>query len=52
MGIIKKLVERLHGKRVLSTQNLVPVGKFDTESKNKGGSMSEAKQGKDIKVLC
>jgi len=23
----KKLVERLHGNRVLSTQNLVPVGK-------------------------
>ncbi len=48
----KKLVERLHGNRVLSAQNLVPVGKFDTESKNKGRSISRAKQGKDIKVLC
>ena len=38
-----KLVERLHGNRVLSAQNLVPVGKFDTESKNKGRSMSGVK---------
>ena len=48
----KKLAERLHQNRVLSAQNLVPVGKIDTESKNKGRSMSQAKQGKDIKVLC
>ena len=46
------LVKRLHGNRVLSAQNLVPVGRIDTESKNKGRSMSQAKQGKDIKVLC
>jgi len=32
----KKLAERLHGNRVLSAQNLVTVGKSDTESKNKG----------------
>ena len=48
----RQLAERLHRDRVLSAQNLVTVGKFDTESKNKGRSMSEAKQGKDIKVLC
>jgi hypothetical protein len=48
----KTLVERLHGNRVLSAQNLVPVGKSGTESKNKGRSMSKAKQGKDIKALC
>ena len=36
----KKLAERLHGNRVLSAQNLVPVGKCDTESKNKGNSIS------------
>jgi len=39
----KKLAERLHGNRVLSAQNLVPVGKFDTESKNKSRSMSGVK---------
>ena len=48
----RKLAERLHRNRALSAQNLVPVGKIDTESKNKGRSMSQAKQGKDIKVLC
>ena len=48
----KELAERLHGNRVLSAQSLVPVGKSDTESKNKGRSMSQAKQGKDTKVLC
>ena len=48
----EKLAERLHRNRVLSAQNLVPVGRIDTESKNKGRSMSQAKQGKDIKVLC
>jgi len=36
----KKLAERLHGNRVLSAENLVPVGKSDTESKNKGNSIS------------
>ena len=47
-----KLVERLHGNRVLSVENLVPVGKSDTKSKDKDRSMSRPKQGKDIKVLC
>ena len=36
----KKLAERLHGNRVLSAENLVAVGKSDTESKNKGNSIS------------
>ncbi|MFC1861018.1 hypothetical protein ACFLYL_01895 [Chloroflexota bacterium] len=35
----KELVERLHANRVLSAKNLVPVGKSDTEIKNKGNSM-------------
>ncbi len=48
----RKLTERLHGNRVLSAQNLVPVGRIDTESKNKGRSISEAKGRKNIKVLC
>ena len=36
----KKLAERLHGNRVLSAENLVAVGKSDTENKNKGNSIS------------
>jgi len=39
----KKLAERLHQSRVLSAQNLVPVGKSDSESKNKGNPISSRK---------
>jgi len=39
-SVKKKLVERLHGNRVLSAENLVAVGNTDTESKNKGNSIS------------
>jgi len=45
----KELAERLHRNRVLSAKNLVPVGKFDTVSKNKGRSISRTKQGT---VIC
>ncbi len=48
----EKLVERLHENRILSVENLVPVGKSDTKSENKGRSMSRPKQRKDVKVLC
>ena len=48
----KKLAERLHRNRVLSVQNLVPVGKSGTKSKDKGRSISEAKGRKNIKVSC
>ena len=41
----KKLAERLHGNRVLSAQNLVPVGKSDAGSKNKGNSISSREGG-------
>jgi hypothetical protein len=34
----KKLAERLHGNRVLSAQNLVPVGKSAARKQNKGNS--------------
>lgn len=47
----RKLTERLHGNRALSAQNLVPVGKFDTESRNKGRSIFPAKQGQGYKGL-
>ncbi|MBA7628963.1 hypothetical protein ES703_36460 [subsurface metagenome] len=36
----KKLVERLHGNRVVSTQNLVPVAKSAARKQNKGNSIS------------
>ena len=35
----KKLAERLHRNRVLSAQNLVPVGKSVAGRQNKGNSM-------------
>ena len=35
----QKLVERLHGNRVLSAENLVPVGKSATKKQNKGNSI-------------
>ena len=36
----KKLAERLHASRVLSAQNLVPVGKSAARKQNKGNSIS------------
>ncbi len=35
----KKLAERLHGNRVLSAQNLVPVGKSADRKQNKGNAI-------------
>jgi len=39
----KKLAERLHRNRVLSAQNLVPVGKSGTKKQNKGKKNLPAK---------
>ena len=36
----KRLAERLHGNRVLSVQNLVPVGKSATKRRSKGNPIS------------
>ncbi len=36
----KELAERLHASRVLSAQNLVPVGKSATARESKGNSIS------------
>jgi len=47
----KKLVERLHRDRVLSTQNLVPVGKSVARKQNKGNSISPRNKGQKIAVL-
>jgi hypothetical protein len=48
----QKLVERLHGNRVLSAQNLVPVGKSAAEKQNKGNSISSRKKGQKIAALA
>ena len=51
VSVKKKLADRLHQNRVLSAQNLVAVGKSDTESKNKGNSMSPRKRGQKTITL-
>ncbi len=47
----KKLVDRLHRNRVLSAQNLVPVGKSATGKQNKGFPTSSTNKGQKIAVL-
>ena len=47
----KKLTERLHGNRVLSAQNLVPVGKSATGRQNKGNSISSRNNGQKMATL-
>jgi len=47
----KKLVERLHGNRVLSAKNLVPVGKSAARKQNKGNSISSRNKGQKIAIL-
>ena len=40
----RKLVQRLHRGHVLSTENLVPVGKWVTKNQNKGKDISPVKK--------
>ena len=47
----KKLAERLHRNRVLSTENLVPVGKAAVRKQNKGNSISPPKKRRGIATL-
>ena len=47
----KKLVEKLRRDRVLSAENLVPVGKLATKNQNKGEGVSGAKKRQNIATL-
>ena len=47
----KKLAEQLHRNRVLSAENLVPVGKATAIKKNKGNSISSSNKRKKIAIL-